>query len=409
LNIVLDFLFCREEYWRYQPHVLKEADMAHFPRLERLTLFAAILFATLAIPFSSRAQAPLSQQRGIGQSVVQPTKPVDANAEEYLFRYLTNMRYLYFIEFVGRENDHIQKVTRPGMSPIIERTDYTANIGISDSEEQVMLEIVLQASPQIIDSWDEIDAEVAKVMQQNGDVSSVFETAEVKAQYAKMEAIVVETRNNLKQEIGDEFLKKLDEYVFRDFINRLGPVSRLQRSPSRATQTPSQRPELGESAVNATQTNAITYADRMALDEYFQIAGASFKKNMQQGSEDKDIQESSVHIYVPADKRQAVIAVVLESKGQIEKNAWVEFAAIGEYHKQSGPQPIPSPLPAEFAALINKHWQIVLDNVAKLKQILGEEEYRKFDKSVNQVFGEQEISAGQDSAVSLSGQSHNSR
>jgi hypothetical protein len=92
-------------------------------------------------------------------------------------------------------------------------------------------------------------------------------------------------------------------------------------------------------------------------------------------------------LYIPKEHREAVLAIFTSAQLQIRQNMIRENATIGEYFREHGPQPIPRPTPSEFYPVWTAFWANVSSNVIRLKQLLGESEFKKFDESVNQVFG----------------------
>jgi hypothetical protein len=67
------------------------------------------------------------------------------------------VRYTYFLENVGRENYPIKKETTDGKRDLLERMNYGLTIDISEGQEGVMMSIILDASPQVISDWDQVD------------------------------------------------------------------------------------------------------------------------------------------------------------------------------------------------------------------------------------------------------------
>jgi hypothetical protein len=130
---------------------------------------------------------------------------------------------------------------------------------------------------------------------------------------------------------------------------------------------------------------------------FFQVPDAADER-MRREAEGKNVQGNTLRIDMPQDKKQVVLAIVRGADHQITENIRRENATIGEYHRAYGPQPIPHPLPSGLVTLRAKFWAIVTENRAELKRVLGEEDFKKFDESVNQVFGEREIGAAPDLA-----------
>lgn len=353
-----------------------------FPPLRRfLVLVAAFVFQALAIGQSAPTQAtPAAAQPQRGAQQASQTSSKAANEEKALRRYLTRTRYRYFVEFMDRENLLNQSV---------ERTDYKSAIGISDEEERVMSSIVLDASSKVINSWDQIDAVSMRFLQAHGVGEKLSNDTEYKTLLENLRTLVDEIRTNLKNELGEEFIKKLDAYVNREFINRTGPVSLSLNKPKLTANA---------SASRHAQPEAPALAGRFAFDLFFQLTGAAVERHQDAVAEGIDTQANILPCSTPEDKKQKVFAIVLGAHRQLYENMLQENTAIGDYHLAHGPQPIPYPLPMEFVALFRKHWAIVDDHIAKLKHLLGEKDFKILDEYVNQVFEKELNSAATDPA-----------
>jgi hypothetical protein len=139
-------------------------------------------------------------------------------------------------------------------------------------------------------------------------------------------------------------------------------------------------------------------ADKRAFELFFELTGAAVERKQEAAAEGKATQAIPLPRSTPEDKKQEVFAIVLGAHRQIIENTLQEYAAIGDYHLAHGPQPIPNPLPTEFVVLARKHWAIVDEHIAKLKHLLEEEDFRKLDKYINQVFGKELNSTAADPA-----------
>jgi len=53
-----------------------------------------------------------------------------------------------FLEYLGQEDDRIQKALQAGNAQAAVRTDYAADIGFGKADEQIMLAILLSGIPQ---------------------------------------------------------------------------------------------------------------------------------------------------------------------------------------------------------------------------------------------------------------------
>ena len=344
--------------------------MVFLPLRSFPVLVAAFVFQALAIGQSVPIQArPAAAQPQSDAQQASQTSSKAANEEKALRKYLTRTRYLFFFEFVDRENF---------LNQAVERTDYKSAIGISDTEELVMSSIVLDASPKVIDDWDQIDAVTKKFLQAHGAGEKLYDNPEFKPLDENLRMLVDEIRANLKNELGEEFIHKLDAYVFREFFNRRGPVSLFMNKPKLTS---------NEAASRRPQPVPPALAKRRAFELFFEFIGAAVERKQKADAEGEAVQTISLPRRTPEDKKQEVSAIVLGAYRQLYENNLQENSTIGDYHVEHGPQPIPHPLPTGLVELLRKHWAIVDEHTAKLKQLLGEEEFRKFDESVNRVFG----------------------
>jgi hypothetical protein len=139
-------------------------------------------------------------------------------------------------------------------------------------------------------------------------------------------------------------------------------------------------------------------AKRRAFELFFEFIGAAVERKQKADAEGEAVQTISLPRSAPEDKKQEVSAIVLGAYRQLYENNLQENSTIGDYHVEHGPQPIPHPLPSEFVVLLRKHWTIVDEHIAKLKHLLEEENFKKLDKYVNHVFGEELNSAATDPA-----------
>jgi len=342
-----------------------------------LVLITVFIFHALAIGQSAQVQSsPLAAQpQKVAQQTPQTTSSI-AGEEKAMRRYLTRTRYRFFVEFVDRENY---------LDQAAERIDYKSAIGISDTEERVMSSIILDASSKVIDDWDRSDAVTRKFLEAHAAGEKLSDNTEFKTISEDLGATVDELRDHLKVEIGDEFIKKLDAFVNREFINRLGPLSHsLNHS------------KLKVNASMHAQPEAPAMAGKRAFEMFFELTGAAVERNQEAAALGTAPQTITLPRSTPEDRNQEVFTIVLGAHRRIYENLLQEHAAIGDYHLVHGPQPIPFPFSNEFVDLTKKHWAIVDENIAKLKQLYGEEGFRKLDEYVNQVFGKGLSSAAKD-------------
>jgi hypothetical protein len=91
---------------------------------------------------------------------------------------------------------------------------------------------------------------------------------------------------------------------------------------------------------------------------------------------------------IPKEKRNEVFKIAHEANLQYTKN-WKEvYAVLGEYHEEFGPGPVVAPYPPDLIRLRQKFQSIITDTIEKLKLSLGDDDFKKFDKSVMDIFGD---------------------
>jgi hypothetical protein len=130
--------------------------------------------------------------------------------------------YLNFMEFVGTEDDRIQKEMRQSSAETEKRTDYGHVIGLNKDEEELVLVILLEAYHQ----RDDIQKQRNAAMKEGGLAAGRDDQAGVAAAQAK-EAELIRARSRvlndmwaaLKANLGDDSLRKLDTYVNREFAD----------------------------------------------------------------------------------------------------------------------------------------------------------------------------------------------
>ena len=345
-------------------------------RLQLLALIAGTVVSSSAYGQSAPAAAPLK----IPASSAKLSSQNQTTIEKSIYGIITAWRYRFFIEYVGRENAVIERHNGDD-SERVPRTDYESAIGIGDGEEQAILEIILDANAQMIETWDQMDARTLQLLENHSLIEQIDDDATLKALGRQQMQIVNETRANLMRDIGKKTLKKLDAYVFREFINRKKPLSLSHADPdlSEIESTPSDREPGRGPSHKAKLRQLYTFAD------FFEVIGTS-GGSRQTGSTGRD-SGGSLPACTPAKDMEAVRRIVRNADDQIQLANAREDAAIGRYHKDSDPGPIPHPLPHELEIERCRFWTAVESGIKDLRQQLGDTEFAKFDHAVDEVFG----------------------
>lgn len=345
-------------------------------RLQLLALIAGTVVSSSAYGQSAPEAAP----QKIPASSAQLSSQNQTTIEKSIYGIITAWRYRFFIEYVGRENAVIERHNGDD-SERVPRTDYESAIGIGDGEEQAILEIVLDASAQMIETWDQMDARTLQLLENHSLIEQIDDDATLKALGRQQMEIVNETRANLMRDIGEKTLKKLDAYVFQEFINRKRPLSLSHTDPdlSEIESTPSDREPGRGPSYKAKLRQLYAFAD------FFEVIGTS-GGSRQTGSTGRN-SGGSLPACTPAKDMEAVRRIVRNAHDQMRLVNAREDADIGQYHKNSDPGPIPYPLPSELEMEAGRFWAAVDSGIKNLKRQLGDAEFAKFDHAVDEVFG----------------------
>jgi hypothetical protein len=228
----------------------------------------------------------------------------------------------------------------------------------------------------MIELYDQADARTLELLDDRSRIEQIEDDSILRALGDQQARIVKETRTNLMREIGAGGLKRLDAYVFRDFINREGPFRRRDDP----TEFEAERAPGSDVPVKAMTRR------RYAFAEFFQAAGCIRQRAGRPPSDDKDA-DRSLPASTPEKDRKVVREIVRKTGDQIQLANAREDAEIGRYHRNSGPGPIPYPLPRELQAERGIFWEVVDSGIDEVKRQLGAEEFVKFDHEVEEVFG----------------------
>jgi hypothetical protein len=286
------------------------------------------------------------------------------------------LRYSFFIEFAGREDLMVQKETQTSNEGSGDRTAYGVRLNISAGQEEEMLSIVLGASSKVIDLWDQNDALCLSLVL-NGQTSEIPGNPRLKPLQKSLLQVSADTRSTLKQRLGAAFIDGLDAYVYREFVNRFGPRdgSEDRPSPSRISDSPA-----GLDGPDWTELG------------YFSLLFQSIDHLEQQGLATKERSsaktETLTQLHFPLLKQQMIAEILQEAGHRLLETDGREQAAIGIYHRDFGPQPVPHPLPDNLVRENRAFWAIVEDGVSKLKEALSAQDFNKLESASIQIFSE---------------------
>jgi hypothetical protein len=348
--------------------------MAFHCQQARVFLVAASLCLLSAFGISAQAQ--------VAAIVTRPSPGPTAgdgrqSEDEILRQRLLMARYSFFIEFVGRENYLVEKGSQGNGAGSVGRTDYGLKLDISEGQEQVMLSILLESSPRVIGLWDQVDAATLSLIL-SSEVSKIPDDPQLKTFGRELDRLSWETRANLGRELGAEFVRKLDDYVYKVFGSREVPVSSKQDESDVWRDSSTQR------QIAPDEPGSIG-GDSFSL--YFQAMFFAERSPRQGTAEAQGRTGIDKRLMVPANKKEAVAGIIRAVGYQLLETDGREDAAIGAYHRDFGPQPIPRPLPDGLAQTRRQFWATVTDEIARLKQVLSEEDFNRLNEAVIQIFG----------------------
>jgi hypothetical protein len=295
--------------------------------------------------------------------------------EKALYSYTVGLRYRYFIEFVGRENAQTEDETGSDHQPNIGRRDYESAVGIGDGEEQVMFEIALRASPRAIETWDEIDAATLEFLNEHRPIERIAEDPKIAALIKEQYKLVADVRETLERELGKGFLKKLDAYVFREFINRKGPNSERWRGMI--------SPDFADLETHSKEDTASNQR-LLAFAEFFQDSGNILARTYEKTKDNDPGVTAWIVSCTPKEKVATVIETIRQVNHRMQENIARENAMIGVYHRKNGPAPVPE---SEFGDTDREFWRSVDDGIKELKGTLNDADLKKFERAVNDTFG----------------------
>jgi hypothetical protein len=290
--------------------------------------------------------------------------------------------YDQFIHNLGKEDDRIQKETQGGVAQSVSRRDFSSAIGFGKSDEQIMLAIVLDCYHREKAKDDQLLAEeirlrhvfnneeVVALRDNPGTLQEREKTYIQESESTRREkyAILRETWNRLKNDLGDESFKKLDKYV---------------NSPKWKSPEP---PGFGQTSAPTLKIPGWSYmAYPGAYRDFFDDIGLTDANNKRAAAEGQESMGFGLPDFIPADKRQVVIAIAIEAARQIKENDQQYISAAHEFSRQNEEKygwkkAHEMPLPSEIEALGMRDTTIIEENTDKLRQALGEEYFNMLDK-----------------------------
>jgi len=338
------------------------------PHFSRLLLAAACICCALAVsPFAHSQAAPTAPKLDItGQPIVPNILLYDA-----------------FIHNLGEEDDRIQKEAQTGGAHSAGRRDFGSAIGFGKTDEQVMLAIVLDCYRQEKAKDDQLRADEINrhIYSEEFLIKATQEEREAadqereKAYLQEIEptrrakyAILRETWSKLKNDLGEESFNKLDKYV------------------NSRKWAPPERPGIGQISAPTDKIQGWTHmAYPGAYGDFFEDIGRENANNQRAAAEGREPTGFILPDSIPADKKQAVIAIALEAAREINENDQQYISAAREFdrlneEKYGWKKAHEMPVPPEIDALRMGDLTIIEENTDKLREALGEKYFMALDR-----------------------------
>jgi hypothetical protein len=291
-----------------------------------------------------------------------------------------------FIEFVGNEDDRIQKAAQGGKAQTTGSTNYATAIPVATDEVHAMLATLLDAyrRDREVDARLGCDAEgrVGEPISLYGPTrASKMIGDELEACSKEKFSIAEAAWLRLKDELGADSFRGFNQYVNQRLWIR---VAQHDPNPCPANHNPP-----------SGQTTHL--ACTMFYEDFFEDFGRTDKWNkaMIQEGRNADTQVFSTFIPLPENTKQAVIALGLDAARDITEAHEQARTRVRKFIDDNGVKYDARAqmyhLPPEIEALNEKPTAIVEEYIAKLRQVLGEELFRQFDKILssenNTIFG----------------------
>lgn len=281
---------------------------------------------------------------------------------------------LHFLEWVGPEDDRIQKETQDGKHQITPRMDYASAIGISKGKEAALLAILIEAHHKREENEKQYRELINnRIMEEGYPAYSVHPTSHASTLRANDELFIT-AYANLEKVLGETDFKKFEAYLHREFIT--------ERPASLGTKHIS----LGEEYVSADgyHEKVVLFPTDVRWQTFIGHAVA-IQDLMQQGK----LPPGNIVPGIPPNEQQPMITILLEANEQLKRNEQQEYDTAGELREKLDiklPRVLPQPQP-ELEKLKQERKGIINGMIARLKQELGDEYFNILDSWVTSNFG----------------------
>lgn len=280
--------------------------------------------------------------------------------------------YLYerFFQWVGAEDDRIQKETQEGKSAIAPGIDYGSAIGISEDRAQRMVALIVDAhhrEASIDQAASEVDAKHEE--DTSSDQGKLRPKKSVEEREQAKWHIFQNTFASIKQDLGSESFGKLDSYLQKEFTDGPFPLS-----------SPPPTPKMTPTTFPLEVRYELLIRQAESEEEYVQHEAAEGKTNINRYS-------YSLAANFAPEEETPVRAILLNAWKKIEENTQQQRAAFGRmvetYGLPQATQMLRTGNAPEVLALSKHHNEIIDEAIADLKAELGENSFNSLDSWVS--------------------------
>jgi hypothetical protein len=288
-------------------------------------------------------------------------------------RAFTMLGYEAFIQYLGAEDDRIQKESEAGKGPTAARADYARQIGISADGGRVLLAILLDAYREAKGSAEQYGAPMQacrldRISHSFGSTQVDNEMACITERHAKL----LQTRDTLKSALDTQSFRKVDFYISRRGWIKQPPEPDSNPCPGRSNPRPWETTHLACAGFYEDFVRHIAWTD--AENRRVAAGGAG-------------VFDKRGGFYVPIEisdeKLQSVIALSLEADRQIKGADRQYMMALREFNRQNvakyGVDASGLPPPPEIDAVWKKRGDLLEKYISDLKAELGEDSFMQVD------------------------------
>ena len=302
-----------------------------------------------------------------------------------------------FLEYLGKEDDRIQKASHVGNAQTTVRTNYAADIGFGQANEQVMLTILLpeyhrekeedmQRAAHANDRLNELEQQYGPNLGFKKNTEEFFAFGKRRMQDQ------IDNWAKLRSALGEEAYAKLYTYLYFDKWKQTPAYDEMWRAGRAGlgiSPNSSPTPNQPDGSPNGSQdlSNWHNPACLGAYGQYFDHIRIDVENNKRATAEGRKPEILLFPFGPPRnDRERAAFDIVLEGARHQQEyyDQWNEAydRYRQEHHLQQLDRVPNNPFPPEIEAVNQKYSAILDETIARLRQALGEESFKEFDQDL---------------------------